>query len=433
MFKKKSKEIYIVHYHLHKGGVSSVIKAQIDALLKLSYKVGLIVGAPLESNNIDSKVKTIVLPQIAYTNNDNTSTAANIEKIVNLFQKIGKNKIFHIHNHNLGKNPALTYAVYLLALKGFSFVLHIHDFSEDRPDNYKTLYLEKQDIIKTPLHEVLYPIKKNVVYTVLTHEDKGRLIKFGIPMNKVFIIPNPIKLSSEQVINPQKNKIENREKVNKTFAIKKNKNLIIYPIRAIPRKNIGEILLLSILFGKDYHFFITQPPTNKKYLDLYNHWKKLSTQHNLNIHFEAGQRIDFEILLNAADFAISTSIKEGFGLSFLEPWLLETPVVGRRLNNSCNDFEVQGLTFSSLYNQIKVNKFPDFGFLSIEDQSKIISNCILDNNLCGQILNQNSNLKNLFTPPTQSLIQRNKEIIKSIYSTSKFGENLNDIYKRVLG
>jgi hypothetical protein len=51
---------------------------------------------------------------------------------------------------------------------------------------------------------------------------------------------------------------------------------------------------------------------------------------------------------------ISTSIKEGFGFSFLEPWAAGRGLMGRRIDYVCRDFEEAGLRFDSLYQGIDI-------------------------------------------------------------------------------
>jgi hypothetical protein len=51
---------------------------------------------------------------------------------------------------------------------------------------------------------------------------------------------------------------------------------------------------------------------------------------------------------------ISTSIKEGFGFSFLEPWTAGRGLMGRRIDYVCRDFEEAGLRFDSLYRGIEI-------------------------------------------------------------------------------
>jgi hypothetical protein len=58
--------------------------------------------------------------------------------------------------------------------------------------------------------------------------------------------------------------------------------------------------------------------------------------------------------ISGARAAITTSIGEGFGMAYLEPWLLGTPVVGRDLPKVTGDFAASGMSFDWLYPGIPV-------------------------------------------------------------------------------
>jgi hypothetical protein len=58
--------------------------------------------------------------------------------------------------------------------------------------------------------------------------------------------------------------------------------------------------------------------------------------------------------MNSAICVITTSVKEGFGFSFLEPWTAGRTVIGRRIDYVCKDFEEAGVRFDKLYSEIKI-------------------------------------------------------------------------------
>ncbi len=59
-------------------------------------------------------------------------------------------------------------------------------------------------------------------------------------------------------------------------------------------------------------------------------------------------------MIAKADALITTSVAEGFGLAFLEPWLASKPLVGRNLPEITADFAEHGLDLSALYNCLPV-------------------------------------------------------------------------------
>ena len=48
-------------------------------------------------------------------------------------------------------------------------------------------------------------------------------------------------------------------------------------------------------------------------------------------------------LYHISDFALSTSVKEGFGYMFVEPWVANTPQIGRHIDYVIPDFHKNGL------------------------------------------------------------------------------------------
>jgi hypothetical protein len=127
------------------------------------------------------------------------------------------------------------------------------------------------------------------------------------------------------------------------------KPLILYPIRAIRRKNIGEAILVSLFFRHGQTLAVTLPPNSPSDIKSYEGWKVFVRERKLNLEFDKGLSHDFETLVLSAEFLITTSITEGFGFSFLEPWLFEKLIWGRNLPDICRDFTKNGVRLEHLY------------------------------------------------------------------------------------
>ena len=93
--------------------------------------------------------------------------------------------------------------------------------------------------------------------------------------------------------------------------------MVLYPIRAIRRKNIGEAILLSLFFIHRQTLAVTLPPNSPADIRSYDGWKAFVKDYNLNLDFDRGLHCDFAALVLSADFLITSSITEGFGFSFL--------------------------------------------------------------------------------------------------------------------
>ena len=241
----------------------------------------------------------------------------------------GEPEVWHIHNHCLGKNPALTQEVSNLAMAGQKILLQIHDFAEDGyPENYAQL---------GKLKKRLYPIAPHIHYAVLNQRDVGFLKAAGIPTENLHLLPNAV--APLPAVEGQKSKVESP--------------LFVYPCRAIRRKNIGELLLWSAAMPHA-RFVISLAPNNPKVKPIYNAWVAFAKELELNVDFDAGAKTPFHEMIAKADALITTSIAEGFGLAFLEPWLAGKPLVGRNLPEITGDLEEHGLDLSNLYNRLLV-------------------------------------------------------------------------------
>ena len=132
--------------------------------------------------------------------------------------------------------------------------------------------------------------------------------------------------------------------------------LFLYPTRAIRRKNLGEFLLWSALGEKGDRFATTLAPTSAGDRAPYERWVRVARSLGIPIEFEMGGRttVPFPNLLRAAHTVVTTSVAEGFGLAFLEPWLAGRPLGARDLPELTDMFKKQGLDFGNLYRRLFV-------------------------------------------------------------------------------
>jgi hypothetical protein len=128
----------------------------------------------------------------------------------------------------------------------------------------------------------------------------------------------------------------------------------VYPVRALQRKNIGEALLFSLFIPKGRTVAITLPPTTERDMCIYRKWMNFARELDLPVEFELGLSLPLADVYGSALGIITTSVKEGFGFSYLEPWTAGRTVLGRRLNYVCRDFENAGVRFDSLYSTLKI-------------------------------------------------------------------------------
>jgi glycosyltransferase involved in cell wall biosynthesis len=439
--------VAILHYHLRPGGVTRVIERAIESLGDTIDAVVLTGEAPAPGDALAPLAEPFHaleygshIPQPAATAEDLRFNARSL---------LGRDPdIWHIHNHCLGKNSFTPQFVWHLAQAGCRLLLQPHDFAEDgRPENYRLLKGQLGD----ELDRILYPVADHVWYAPINFRDKAFLEEIGLP--NVHELPNAVTKHVVQASLPAQGR---RGSLPRT---------VVYPARAIRRKNMGEFLLWSLLAPEGYLFQSTLAPQNPEWQGIYNEWVAFATQLNLPVEFDAGRTTEFSELVQNADALISTSIAEGFGLAFLEPWLEGKMLVGRKLPEITTDFEAEGLDLSTLYSSLPVplewtgesaflqtletamkqsyaaysmdwkNEYfeeakaalvidgkVDFGILDEPLQRNVIRHLVENPDDRSQLIP--------FSPsPSPPLIERNRKVALVHYSPEAYGKRLLGIYR----
>lgn len=334
----------IVHYHLQLGGVTRVVRHILTALEKEDVNIVVLTGQPPAA--VDWLGEYRIIPGLLYEQErppvSANELAAQIEHSATEALG-GRPDLYHVHNHCLGKNLALPGAVHILAARGCPMLLHLHDFAEDgRPGNYR-LMLEKIGGARvSELSRLLYPVGGHIHYGFLNSRDRSCLQKAGGVDTHLHLLPNPVDLELDVQL--------------KMIDKPRCQPLVLYPTRAIRRKNLGEFLLLSAIASGDYHFATTLGPENPGERWRYEQWQRVSADLDLPVTFELGTKVgsSFPDLLQQAEALVTTSVAEGFGLAFLEPWLVRRPVCGRDLPEITNEFRLQGIELPWLYMRFSI-------------------------------------------------------------------------------
>jgi len=436
-------KIAFIHYHLKIGGVTTVLKQQVEALRE-ECEVLVLSGEPPD---ISFPADSVHIPGLGYDSQSQKiynpeEVADNIIKAV--FSRWNNGcDILHVHNPILAKNINSLKILKALQKRGIKLFLQIHDFAEDgRPLSYFS------EEYVSDCH-----------YGVVNSRDYNILLKAGLKKKGLHKIFNTIKPFN--------------------FDKKKSciKNYVLYPIRAIRRKNIGEAILLSLFFRNNETLTITLPPNSISDIKSYVGWKNFVTENNLNVEFEAGLKNDFSELVLSAKFIITTSITEGFGFSFLEPWTAKKILWGRKLADICRDFEKNGIALDHLYDRLLVplewigkdkfykvwktcilkncslfnfkineeeieksftkitrNEHIDFGLLYEPFQKQIISHVLSSKNNSNKLIKLNPYL----AIPANSLlnnnelIQNNMNAVLNNYNKTTYRKNLLKIYSKTI-
>lgn len=351
--------VAILHYHLKRGGVTRVVETTLRAFAETLPQTQFAVLAGEVPDSFAYRELATEVEGLHYSNaQDQTPSAkvllARVQKSAE--QLLGAAPdVWHIHNHSLGKNTAFAGFISQLAETGAKILLHMHDFAEDgRPENYRTNQIISEDAAK------LYPDTHNVHYAVLNGRDQQTFQETGVAKNQLHLLSNPIEASQPSTA------------AETTAAIKTElnaKQLILYPVRAVRRKNFGEMLLWSALAPAGTVFASTLNPTNENYQQAYQQWIQLSKDLQLPVCFGIGEQYEwgFENIFTAADAILTTSIAEGFGLAFLEPWLFGKSITGRDIPDITTDFKDKGLNLDHLYTSLPIPaEWIDTNYLSAE-------------------------------------------------------------------
>jgi glycosyltransferase involved in cell wall biosynthesis len=432
-------KIAIIHYHLHPGGVTRIIDSQVKSLRASHPDLNLeVICGFTDKPSVYSELNmpVIILPDLFYMQKDNYTTEEIIKIVNELFSyfttHLNKKDILHFHNLNLGKNPAATYCIYKLAQEGYRVFNHTHDFPEDRPENMKFLHHIFEEKLGEDMQEILYPKDlSNYGFGVINSMDQARLSGKGIPDDRIAYLPNPVSIPEKLV----QSKTECRKTIVNNLKLDPEKFIITYPVRVIRRKNIGELILLSEIFRDQAVFLVTLAPQNPVEIQFYNQWIEFCKKHQFdNIIFEVNYQIDFNILVKGSDFCITTSIREGFGMTYMEPWLYDTPVTGRDIPEITRDFKRANLIFPNLYDQIFIrSKNCDFKDLSMPEQMETIKSVSESEETKRQILDDNKPVQNLLYPVDRVIIEQNKKQIIQTFSFKNYGKKILECYRKFFG
>ena len=436
-------KIAFIHYHLKPGGVTTVLRQQVEAILDECDSLVLASSTPESSFPCD----IVNIPGLGYDRPKQNrispeDVAESIIKAINTKWKTGCD-VVHVHNPTLAKNRNFLKILKALQNRKIKLFLQIHDFAEDgRPLSYFS-----DDEYVADCH-----------YGVINSRDYNILLKAGLKkegLHKIFNTIKPLNFNSTGVT---------------------TKECVLYPIRAIRRKNVGEAILLSLFFKNNETLAITLPPNSPADIKSYAGWKIFTKEKKLNIVFEAGVTHEFSELLMSSKFIITTSITEGFGFSFLEPWAAKKILWGRKLPDICHDFEKNNIQLDHLYTKLNVpvewigkerlyekwkscvliksgifdlnldektittsfgkvtsNDLIDFGLLDEAFQKMIISRVFADRTDRDRLIHLNPYLSDPgYVSNKEVLIQNNMKAVMLNYNKTIYKEKLIEIYSRVV-
>ncbi len=436
-------QIAILHYHFRPGGVTRVIELAWSALAEMGIEPLVLSGEPQPPRGRIPERCVRVVSELRYGAAASENLASAVDQACQSHWGTPAD-LLHTHNHALGKNFSLPSAVAGWAKDGRALVLQLHDFAENaRPANYRGL--SEAFGGAGGLSRMLYPYGGKVLPVCLTQGAAAKLGRAG-----AVVLPNPIVLPAGGDSLPE-------------FAGTK---LFVYPTRGIKRKNLGEFLLHAALANPGEHYLITSAPADGRELAGYQRWQELAEALRLPVTFDATRKFGRPVydFLFAADQCVTTSMEEGFGMAFLEPWIAAKGLMGRDLPPVTKDFREAGVELDALYERFEVPSgvlnrrevdhmiearvkallaaydLPltagrlasarqavwspsgaDFGRLDFDTQCSLITQA----RILGLV-------KPAHKPPTHDAIRKNQAIITERFSSAAYGKRLMAIYHQLL-
>ncbi|MAI73852.1 MAG: hypothetical protein CMM01_23540 [Rhodopirellula sp.] len=358
--------VVILHCHYERGGVTQVVENHVRAIRETGQCEKIILASGDRCSGLSSEtlqsVDLIKLdgfdydPEVLLVADLALRQQQMLRELKQQFVDHGVSidqALLHWHNHSLGKNTAVPGVIQSLASEGWRILLQVHDFAEDnRPENYGRLVSAMKAVSKRQVDQYLYPQHDGIHYATLTRADSAALAQIGVSRDCLHCLPNSVAVPHGERLSKE----DARERVLKVLQLPGEARWTLYPVRGIRRKNIGELLLLARWGGDNRYMGLTLKPTTPMEQRSYDRWKQVAAEVSNRTIFDAGESSDLTLLQNisAADYVVSTSVAEGFGMAFLEPWLLGKGVIARRLSTVADDFENCGVDLRSFYDSIPI-------------------------------------------------------------------------------
>ena len=346
--------LYIFHYHLLPGGVTTVIRDGARALLAHRNLIPdltrlVVVAAGPDDGGLgvlgrrpgsELPLDRCRLDAVGYE--DAPATQDGQRQLADLLRRRFGDGVWWIHNHHLAKNTRFTGAVLLAAAAGQPMVLQIHDFPENaRPANLARLLRE---VPGSP-----YPGGDNVRYAVLNRRDYSALVAAGCPADRIALLANPVRPAAPVPAPDAEPARATRARLQDTASAREpagseallgtghydpERPLWLYPVRVRRRKNVLEAGLLARLAGANV--VVTLPASSAAETPYSRQVERLFACGAIPGLYGVGEHLDahglrFDDLLAAAHLIVSPSVEEGFGFQFVNALQWRRPLLARRL------------------------------------------------------------------------------------------------------
>ena len=369
----QGRSLTIFHYHLARGGVTTVIALSVRALaLHLGQldRITIVSGRKTESDRFSEslaqyrvddgpEIRVEVCEEIDYLTSDSLDSdefehAAEQVRDV-LLSRYGES-MWWVHNYHIGKNPIFTESILRIAYSETDqpMLLHIHDFPEcARYENLATL--------NRSLTHPMYPISPYVKYAVINDRDRGQLVSAGVPKESVFLLSNPV--DGRGVDRSRAG--ETKERLSKHFLsdfprFDPSLPIVLYPIRTIRRKNVLEAMLIANVSDLPINLVVTLPGVSEPERDYSALVESLFRSGRVRGLWGIGDELNeagvsFSELIASSDMIVSTSIQEGFGFLYVDSMLWGLPLLARSIDVLSGIRQLLDVPHVELYDRFDVS------------------------------------------------------------------------------
>jgi hypothetical protein len=398
-----------------------------------------------------------------------------------LVEKLADMDIIMIENLGIGIHPAVTYAFSLYTEYSFTredkkFIYRFHDFAQQRPVNFRNVrkFYHPRFGIVPHWHSILYPAYPNIKYIAINRYDRQRLIEHGIEEGNIYYIPNSVDRS---IIPSDERSGELRKKIIEGERLDPSVRFLLYPVRCVRRKNVEEAIFLTQFFnclaegrtskktslprGK-FHLLVSVRPKEGDDAEYAKHLIEFVKEQNLPVTIGLDDFVALEReldpqdpakirrygigdLYRASDLVITTSILEGFGFVYIEPWIVDRAVIGRNIPVITPDFQAAGMKLGHLYTALLVEgkDFKDIGrekahpdealqerlpkILKLNDPSYVDK--VIESNETPML----ATLRLFHKERRGELVAKNKEVVEKVYSQERIGRQLYQLINSSIG
>ena len=227
-----------------------------------------------------------------------------------------------------------------------------HDFFVDYPDDWIS-FLSGFNNVRDP-----FPTTKNTTQVALTSSTQNKIE--GFYDGDVQVLRNSVVFDDFHNRSMKKAK-ELRTLFEEKGIVLPGEKIISYPVRIDKRKNVEEALFLTKdlmnISGEKYRLIVTAT-RDKDYPNFKDNFYQRAIENFAKeneipcslgeaYRFIDGKNFNIGDLYHASELALTTAVKEGFGYAYVEPFISGTPLIGRRIREVCEDFELNGMNFKN--------------------------------------------------------------------------------------